>query len=175
MNSSGKIKETFERQKKTVELRAGVGKGTAVTKVKVTDGLTCEIEEGPWKMIADMPPKWGGNDKGPNPGFWGRGALGSCITIGYMRWAAMLGIRVDELEVEIHADYDTRGELGVGNVNPGYSKIKYLVNIVSPAPREEIINMMDKADRYSSYIDHFVRPIELEREVKSKSEKEIEL
>ena len=158
MNQSEKIKTTFERQAKVVTLRQGMGIGTAVTSVKVNDGLTCEITEGDWKLTADMPEKWGGNDQGPNPGMFGRGALGSCITIGYMRWAAKMGIQIDELEVEVHADYNTRGELGFANIHPGYSKVKYIINIVSPSPKEEIIKMMDIADKYSSYIDHFVRP-----------------
>ena len=36
MNQSEKIKTAFERQSKALELRAGIGKGTAVTKVKIT-------------------------------------------------------------------------------------------------------------------------------------------
>jgi len=167
-----KIKSTLERQKKTVELRSGMGKGTAITKVKATDGLTCEITEGPWTLFADMTPKWGGNDKGPNPGFFGRGALGSCIAMGYVRWAATMGIQIDEIEVEIHADYDTRGELGVGDVSPGYSKITYVVNVTSPAPEKELLNMMDYADKLSSYVDHFTRSIKLERVVNLNNKKD---
>jgi uncharacterized OsmC-like protein len=172
MNQIEKIKTAFDRQKQVVTLRDGMGIGTAITKVNVKEGLTCEISEGDWKLIADMPDKWGGNNLGPNPGFFGRGALGSCITIGYMRWAAKMGIQIDELEVEVHADYNTRGELGFDKIHPGYNKVKYIVNIVSPAPKVDIIKMMDMADKYSSYIDHFVRPIELEREVNLNEEKD---
>jgi uncharacterized OsmC-like protein len=170
MNQTEKIKTAFERQTKVVTLREGMGIGTAVTKVKVKEGLTCEIIEGDWKLIADMSEKWGGNNLGPNPGVFGRGALGSCIAIGYMRWAAKLGVQIDELEVQVCADYDTRGELGVSDKNPGYSKVKYLVNISSPSSQEEIIKMMNTADEHSSYIDHFIRPVELRREVNIKNE-----
>jgi uncharacterized OsmC-like protein len=172
MSQSEKIKSAFERQSKAVELRSGIGKGTAVTKVRVRNGLTCEIEEGKWKMVADMNPKWGGNDQGPNPGIFGRGALGSCLTMGYIMWAAKLGIDIDDLEVEIHADYDTRGMCGADETLPGYLGIKYLVRLSSSSSEDEIIKMLDTADKYSSYFDVFTREVKLERAVELKKIKE---
>jgi len=165
MNQSEKIKTAFERQSKALELRSGIGKGTAVTKVKIKNGLTCQIEEGTWKLVADMNPKWGGNDEGPNPGIYGRGALGSCLAMGYIMWAAKLGVDIEDLEVEIHADYDTRGMCGADETLPGYLGIKYLVRLSSTSPGEEIIKMLDTADKYSSYFDVFTREVKLEREV----------
>ena len=165
MNQSEKIKTAFERQSEALELRSGIGKGTAVTKVKIKSGLTCEIEEGSWKMVADMNPKWGGNDHGPNPGIFGRGALGSCLAMGYIMWAAKLGVDIEDLEVEIHADYDTSGMCGTDETLPGYLGIKYLVRLSSTSPEEEIIKMLDTADKYSSYFDVFTREVKLEREV----------
>lgn len=173
MNQSEKIKTAFERQVRVVQLREGMGIGTAVTKVSVEKGLTCNITDGDWKLTADMNEKWGGNNEGPNPGMFGRGALGACIAMGYMRWAAIMNIQIDELEVEIQADYNTRGELGVGNLCPGYSKVKYIVNIASPSPKEKIEKMMNKSDELSSYIDLFTRPIKLEREINYKINQEV--
>lgn len=40
------------------------GQGTAVTKVPLRDGLTCDIEDGPWKLTADEAPGQGGNSAG---------------------------------------------------------------------------------------------------------------
>ena len=172
MNQSDKIKTAFERQSKAVELRSGVGKGTAVTKVKVKNGLTCEIKEGTWKMVADMNPKWGGNDQGPNPGIFGRGALGSCLAMGYMMWAAKLGVDIDDLEVEIHADYDTRGMCGADETPPGYLGIKYLVRLSSSSTEADITKMLDTADKYSSYFDVFTREVKLDREIEINKIKE---
>ena len=172
MSQSEKIKTAFELQSKALELRSGIGKGTAVTKVKIKSGLTCEIEEGSWKMVADMNPKWGGNDQGPNPGIFGRGALGSCLAMGYMMWGAKLGVDIDDLEVEIYADYDTRGMCGADEALPGYLGIKYLVRLSSTSPEEEIIKMLDTADKYSSYIDVFTREVKLERELEINKIKE---
>ncbi|NIV03707.1 MAG: OsmC family peroxiredoxin, partial [Calditrichae bacterium] len=60
--------------------------------------------------------KHGGNNQGPNPGIFGRAALGSCLAIGYMRWAAKLGVPISKIDIEVQTDYDARGEYGVAKV-----------------------------------------------------------
>ena len=83
-----------------------------------------------------MPAKVGGDETAPTPGVLGRGALASCLTIGIAVWAARLGVPIDALEVEVQADFDARGELGMGGVAPGYSEVRYVVAIDSPAPEQ---------------------------------------
>src|SRR5688500_167166 len=89
-----RIRLTFERNAKALALRPAFGQGTAVTKVRLVDGLACEIEEGPWKLTADMSEKSGGKNSAPNPGIFGRAALGSCLAMGYAQWAARLGVPI---------------------------------------------------------------------------------
>ena len=36
----------------------------------------------------------------------GRGALGSCLAMGYMMWAAKLGVPIAGLEVEVQGEMD---------------------------------------------------------------------
>lgn len=164
--STAKIKRAFERNAKAVTLRPSVGQGTAVTRVRATDGLTCEIEDGAWKLVADSPEKWGGNDRGPNPGVLGRAALGSCLAIGYMRFAAARGVPIRSLEVEVQADYDARGELGVAEVTPAYTQVRYVVTVESDAPEEEILRVLDEADALSPYVHVFTDPLDVRREVR---------
>ena len=66
-------------------------------------GLACEVEEGPWKFSVGMTEKYGGQNNGPNPGVYGRAALGACLAIGYGMWAARLEIPIRGLTVEIRA------------------------------------------------------------------------
>lgn len=160
-----KIKTAFERNAKAITLRPNIGQGTAVTKVHVRDGLTCDIEEGKWKLVADLGEKHGGNDEGPNPGILGRAALGSCLAMGYIRWAAKLGLPISELSVVVEADYDARGEFAVADIPADYSEIRYKVFVQSPAPNEDVIKMIELADAHSSYFDIFTRPQKLKREV----------
>lgn len=161
------IRTAVERNVKAVSLRPSVGQGTAVTKVKWREGLTCDVEEGQWKLVVGMTEKYGGSNAGPNPGVYGRTALGSCLAIGYMMWASRLGVSVRSLEVEIQADYDVRGELGVDEtVRPGYSSMRYIVTIDSDASEDDVMRLLDTAERYSSYLDDFANPVPVEREVR---------
>jgi 2-polyprenyl-3-methyl-5-hydroxy-6-metoxy-1,4-benzoquinol methylase len=65
MQRTEEIKVTFERNAKAMALRPAVWRGTAVTKVKLRDGLTCDVEDGAWKHTVDMSPKSGGEGRGP--------------------------------------------------------------------------------------------------------------
>jgi len=166
MIDTDKIKTAFERNAEALTLRPGIGQGTAVTRVLVREGMTCEIEDGAWKLVADMAEKHGGNNEGPNPGVYGRAALGSCLAIGYVRWAAKLGVPLSKLEVEVQADYDARGEFAVADIPADYTEIRYVVSIESPAVEEQILQVLDQADAHSSFYDIFARPQKLKRELR---------
>jgi uncharacterized OsmC-like protein len=166
MAAEEKIRTAFERNQKALSLRPSIGHGTAVTTVRVRDGLTCDIEEGAWKLVADMAEKNGGSGVGPTPGTYGRGALGSCLAIGYMMWASRLGVPFGSLEVQIQADYDAAAEYGVTNGSPSYSQIRYLVTIESTAPEADIVRVLDTAEAHSTYHDIFHRSQDLRREVR---------
>lgn len=166
MTDTERIKTAIERNKKALELRPAIGRGTAVTKVRVHDGLTCEVEDGGWKLMADEGKSDGGNGEGPDPGVFGRAALGTCLAIGYMMWAAVRGVEITSLDVEVEADYDAAGMYGIDDSKPaGWSAMRYTVNIESPAAESEINELIDYADNHSSLLYGFTRPIPVERQV----------
>jgi len=135
-----------------------------VTRARLANGLRCEIEEGPWRLAADLPAKVGGEGTAPTPGVLGRAALASCLAIGVAAWAARLGVAIGSLEVEVQADFDARGELGMGNGIPaGYSEVRYAISIESGAPRHELDRLLDLAERHSPYLDVFGRAVPLKR------------
>ena len=159
------IRTAVERSVKAVSLKPSIGQGTAVTRVRLREGLARDIADGPWTLVAGMTEKYGGTNEAPNPGVFGRAALGSCLALGYAMWAARLGVPIDSLEIDVHADYDVRGELGVADdVPPGYSRIRYVVTVSSPAREEDVHRWLDTADRYSSWRDNLARAVPLESE-----------
>ena len=114
-----------------------------------------------------MGEKSGGSGAGPNPGVLGRGALGSCLALGYAMWAYRLDVPLDAIEVEVEADYDARGELGVSDdVPPGYTQVRYIVTVASSAPEEDVRRVINTADKYSPYRDVFARAHDVRREVR---------
>lgn len=165
MSETEKIKTALERSIKALTLKPSLGLGTGKSKTRVKNGLTCEILEGNWKFVTDMPESVGGNAEGPTPGVLGRAALGSCLAIGYMMKASLLNIPITNLEVEVQADYDDGALLGTSNVAPGYLEVRYTITIESDASEEDILRMIEDADQHSPYLDVFSRGQTCKREV----------
>jgi len=160
------IREISERHVRLLSSRPERGRLSCTTRARLAGGLRCEIEEDGWRFAADMPAKVGGDGSAPTPGVLGRGALAGCLTIGIAAWAARLDIPLDDVEVEVQADFDARGELGMGDVRPGYQEVRYVVSIDSPAPRYEIDRLLALVERHSPYLDIFARPVALRRTVR---------
>ena len=159
------IKSAFERNGRAMELRPGVGQKTAITRVHVIQGVHCESEEGRWKMAVDWSEKSGGTAQGPDPGFVVRSALGTCLAMGYVIWAAHFDVPISGVDVEIHADFDARGQHDVPGIAPGYSEIRYLVRIESTAPEADVQRVVEAADRASMVGDVFRRAHTLVRQL----------
>lgn len=172
MADAAQIKKSFERNAKALSLRPSIGQGTAITKVRVRDGLTCDIEDGDWKLTVDMDKVSGGEAAGPDPGVFGRAALGSCLAIGYSLWAAKLDVPILAVEVEIHADYDARGMYGVADLPAGWTGLRYTVRVKSPAPEADVLRVLDEADAHSPLLDDFSRALKIDRQVQITTAKE---
>lgn len=171
MSDTEKIKTAIERSTKALSLKPSLGWGTGISRTRIKNGLSCEIQEGNWKFLADMPESIGGSGGAPTPGVYGRAALGSCIAIGYMMRAAKMNVPVSNLEVEVQADYDDGALLGTADVAPGYSEVRYTVTIESEAGEEDILKMLDEADKHSPYLDVFSRGQNCKRQVRIVSPK----
>ena len=167
MDDQKRLSAILERNAKAVSLRPSVGQFTGRTRARLKPGLECEIEDGAWRLTVGMGEKAGGNNAGPSPGTFGRGALASCLAIGYSMWAARLGVPINSLDVEVAADYDVRGELGVSDdVFPGYLRVRYTVTVNSPASEADVLRVIDAGDKYSPYRDVFARANDVQRIVR---------
>lgn len=161
------IREIMERNVKLLAMKPERGHLTGVTKARLSGGLRCEIEDGSWKLTADMPAKAGGEETAPTPGVLGRGALASCLVISIAGWAARMEIPINALEVEVQADFDARGELGVDeHVPPGYQNVRCFVSIDSPASQDALNELINRAERHSPYNDVFGRALKMERVIR---------
>jgi uncharacterized OsmC-like protein len=158
-----RIKTAFQRNGRAIELRPALGQKTAITRARIVEGLRCEITEGRWTTTIDASDKSGGTGAGPDPGFVVRSALAACYAMGYATWAAHFDVPVSAIEVELQADFDARGQHGVDGIPPGYSEVRYLVHIESPAPEADITRVVDAADRASMVGDVFSRAHKLVR------------
>jgi uncharacterized OsmC-like protein len=165
----GKIKHAFERAARLLRARPALARNTGITRVRVRDGCTCDVEEGPWKLTVDLPRSIGGNEQGPTPGTLGRAALGGCLAMGYIFRAAVLQVPIESLEVEVQGDYDERAMFELANpdqVPPDYQEVRYIVTVTSDAPEADILRVIEEGDARSAYLQVFARPQPLRRELR---------
>jgi uncharacterized OsmC-like protein len=160
-----RIKSAFERNGRAVELRPTLGQKTAVTSARIVEGVRCEVTEGRWNLTIDASEKSGGTGAGPDPGFVVRSALAACFAMGYVNWAAHFDVPISGVEVELHADFDARGQHGAEGIPAGYSEVRYEVRVQSTASEADIQRVVDAADRASMVGDVFARAHKLVRTV----------
>lgn len=166
MSVAKDIKSAIVRTEKKLRQRPSIGQLTKLTTARVEKGLTCEIHDGDWSLTADMRKSLGGNEEGPDPGVFGRAALSSCLAIGYATWFARLGVPLNSVEVEVEAEFDYGGVLGVAETSPGYSAIRYVVVVESPASENAILQALDVADDHSPWLANLRLPLEPLRTVR---------
>lgn len=171
MANPQQIREIAERNVQILSLKSGRGHLERVTTARIEDGLRCIIEDGPWKLSADMPVKAGGEETAPTPGTLGRGALASCIAINIAAWAARREVPIEAVQVEVQAEFDARGELGMDDsIPPGYQEVRYTISVDSPASADAVAELVEVAERYSPYLDVFTRGQTMKRIVRLNGE-----
>ena len=79
----------------------------------------------PFVLDADEPPVLLGKDLGSNPVEHQLRALAGCMMTTMVYHAAIRGIKIDELEMDLEGDLDLRGFLGISDqVRKGYEGIR---------------------------------------------------
>lgn len=152
------IASAIERLETAVERRSGFGVGTSRSVTLWKDGLNCSTKEGSWCVDSDLPGALGGSGSAPTPGVLLRAALGSCMAMSYVLRAAKHGVALTALRVTVEADSEIAGMLSCdATAPPGYTEIRYHVEIESPAPPDDVARVIDEGDRLSPLLDVFSR------------------
>ena len=91
------------------------------------------------QVLTDSPRDFVGYDLGPSSPELALGALGSCLTHSYLIQAAVQGVTLDSLEVEVTGQIDQRaGEVGYEGVPREPHGIAYTVHLGTDAPNEAV-------------------------------------
>lgn len=111
-------------------------------------------------IMMDDPPALGGVDSGPAPAETFLAGLAGCITQGIASNAALHGVPIEGLNIDMEADLDLRGMLAHDKtVRPGFTDIRYTVTIQSPAPEEQVRRCKETIDRQSPLVDTVASPV----------------
>ena len=93
----------------------------------------------------DEPPVLLGEDKGANPVEYVLHALAGCMTTTMVYKAALLGIKLDEVESELEGDLDVRGLLEISDdVRNGYQNIRVNFKVKADGAAPETLKQLEK-------------------------------
>jgi uncharacterized OsmC-like protein len=146
-------------------VRPSFGCHTARSTVVLGDGLRCTSTEQTCEIAFDLSPGLGGERSAPTPTQVMQAALGACLAMGYQLRAAERDIELSSVRVTVESDSDLRGLLGDLGVSPGFTGLRYHVEIASPADPAAVAALVDAADRQSPVLTDVTRPVPVERTV----------
>jgi uncharacterized OsmC-like protein len=142
------LKELYERKARALSRRPELARARGVLRVRLEDGLRCEVDTGDRDLTVDLPAAEGGAGAGPQPADLVRAGLGAALAIGYKTWAARLEIPLRGVQIEIGSDHDARGQLlPDSEVAPGWQRLVVDVIIESDAPAEDVTRVAELAHR----------------------------
>lgn len=114
----------------------------------------------------DEPSELLGTNTAPNPQELLMAALNACMLVGYVANAALMGVRLDRVEIESSGVIDLRGFLGLSeDVNPGYDRIRYVVRVSGDGTPEQLSEIHDIVRRTSPNYMNLTRPVVLDAEL----------
>lgn len=146
--------------------QAGHTQWSSVTTWK--GGFRCHNAIRDHEVDMDEPEQLGGTDTAPNMVEQVLAAYGSCLTVGYTLNAAVRGITVRELRVEVDGDLDLAGFFGLSDGVPaGFSGIRARVYIDAEASDEELEQLHHHVLKTSPVGSILERPLNVETELVS--------
>jgi uncharacterized OsmC-like protein len=138
------------------------------TKTQVTVGEWCaggnNMAAPPrrFTIMVDEPEILGGVDGAPFPPEVLLAALAACVTNGTATNAALFGVPIDGIEIEMEGHLDARGFLGhEKSVRNGITDINYTVTIQSSAPEDKVRQCKETIDRKSPVRDTLANPVNI--------------
>jgi uncharacterized OsmC-like protein len=110
----------------------------------------------------DYPAELMGKDSGPAPMENLMAALGACVASTYASQAAVRGIEIEELTVDLEAELDLRGMFKLAPVRPGLSGIKAKVKVKSDADDATLEELGQLTIQASPIYDSVSNPVSTE-------------
>jgi uncharacterized OsmC-like protein len=118
------------------------------------------------RLTVDEPAALGGADKAANPVEYALASLGSCQAITYRVWAAQLGVKLDNVKVDIEGDIDLRGFFGIDEqVRAGFNAVRIRVTLGGPETEARYQELAAAVDAHCPVLDLFRNPVPVERSV----------
>lgn len=140
----------------------------------LVEGVRVKAEARQFSFAIDEPESLGGTDTAPNPVEYILAALGACQEIVYAAYAAVQGIELRSVKVDVKGPVDLKGLFGLEpGVAPGFREITYTTVIESPAERSVIEELVRTVEAHCPVLDTLVNPVKVTGNVRILSTTEV--
>ena len=115
----------------------------------------------------DEPSALGGSDTAPNMVEMVLGAYGCCLTTGYVMNAALQGIVLEAVDIEVAGDLDLNGFFGLSaEAWPGYTDVRARVHLTAPQATTEQLQALHAVVTKTSPVGSILeRPVRVSTEL----------
>ncbi len=159
-----KAQAIAERQ---ADFSANPGKSIATIKASSWVGGvtgTRPTRMGDYTIISDSAPGLGGNSLGPTSPEMLLGALASCLVHTYLIQATLLHIPLDHVEIEVQAQLDFAGVVGLPvELPPQMHNISYHPRVTSPASEADIQRLHEAIEPACPVLNTLRNPTSVQR------------
>ncbi len=138
--------------------------GQTVWKAKAAwqNGFQSQAQIRNFTIPMDEPNALGGSDTAPNMVEMILGAYGCCLTTGYVMNAALRGIALEGVNIEVEGDLDLNGFFGLSaEAWPGYTDVRAKVQLTAPTATaeqlQELHALVTKTSPVGSILERPVR------------------
>ncbi|ELR10973.1 OsmC family protein [Acanthamoeba castellanii str. Neff] len=130
-------------------------------------GMKTVIKADKHEMTLDEPKSVGGTDEGPSPFHAVLGALAGCeqATVHYLIKNKTCKLDIEKIYFDVEGSYDARGIMGIGNITPGFQKVKLIARLKTSASQAEIDALARKVQQHNPVAALFMSagvPLEME-------------
>lgn len=160
--SNSRVKAALEQT--IAGIQADPKKAQAIFRANTewVDGVLTKVQARQFTFAVDEPAALGGTDIAPNPVEFLLASLGTCQEIIIAAFAAIQGIPITSIKVDVKGPLDLHGFFGLKEgVPPGFRKISYETTIESPAEEEVIRQLIAASEKHCPVLDTLVNQVEV--------------
>lgn len=129
-------------------------------KARLDEGVLAKVSIRDFNLISDEPAVLGGTNRGPNPVELVLGALAACQEIVISAYAAVLGVELDGVDIEVKGNLDLRGFLNVADVRAGYDSVEFATTIkTSETDKSKLDQLIRFAETKCPVYDILTNPV----------------
>lgn len=160
MTTSPDLKTILDTTAAAITGNPGLANATFTANSELVGVTKVDVRIGDHVVTIDEPEALGGTNLAPNPVEFALASLGACQAITYRFWSEKLGIRIDDLRVDVRGGLDVHGVFGLKDgVRAGFGEVTIQVQINGPEAAARYEELRRAVDEHCPVLDIFANPV----------------